>query len=110
MVRITKEQAARIWRLVEHHRQQRKIMTTHKLLRVMRMPVSRMKDLEDLVCLGFFGPVYMGPSRTVDEMRRRSRSTECYATHRAFFRHDGSYHCIKERPAVRPIYNRSCLV
>lgn len=110
MVRISKEQAARIWRLVEFYRQQGKIMTTHRLLRTLRMPLSQMRELEDLVCLGFFGPVYMGPSRTVDELRRRARSTECFATHRAFFRHRGRYYCIKERPTVRPIYNRSCLI
>lgn len=110
MAKISKEQAARIWRVVEYYRQQCKILTAYRLLRILRMPLSTMKELEELVYMGFFGPVYRGPSKTVDELRRRARSTECYATHRAFFGHRGRYYCIKERPAVRPIYNRSCLV
>lgn len=110
MAKISKGQAARIWRVVEYYRQQRKVLTTYRLLRILHMPLSAMKELEELMCLGFFGPVYSGPSETVDELRRRARSTHCYATHRAFFHYRGRYRCIKERPAVRPIYNRSCLV
>lgn len=97
MVRISKEQAARIWRLAEYHRQQRKRLSVHRLLQLLHLPLSHARAIEDLSCLGFFGPVYMGPSGTVDELRRRARSTSCYATHRAFFQHRGVYHCIKER-------------
>ena len=103
MARISKEQAARIWCLAEYHRQQRKRLSVHRLLQLLHLPLSHACAIEDLSCLGFFGPVYMGPSNTVDELRRRARSTACYATHRAFFEHRGVYHCIKERFAAHPI-------
>ncbi len=104
MARISKEQAARIWRLVEYRCRNGRMLTTHRLLRALRMPLQQAKELEELVFLGFFGPVYQGPSRTVDELRRRTRSTQCFTSHRAFFPHDGRYYCIKERPRRHTIF------